>query len=122
MDLDPSAWAQGAAAIKTAFEAFRSAIAMVRDLRATSKGSQEQERLLDEALAQASSAAKIAEAQVAKALGYELCKCKFPPIPMLTVGYLTRGPRDGQTVYECPECRFNTAGPYHFQRTGLGYR
>jgi hypothetical protein len=42
------------------------------------------------ALDQAEAAAKFAEAQIAKALGYDLCKCQFPPTPMLTVGYFRK--------------------------------
>jgi hypothetical protein len=42
------------------------------------------------ALATAESSARMAEAEVAKALGYELCRCQFPPTPMLTVGYFNR--------------------------------
>jgi hypothetical protein len=41
----------------------------------------------------ASSNTAIAEAEIAKALGYELCKCDFPPTPMRTVGYFNRHPR-----------------------------
>src|SRR5258708_14115495 len=36
------------------------------------------------ALATAESSSRIAEAEVVKALGYELCKCQFPPTPNLT--------------------------------------
>src|SRR5258708_26355240 len=69
------------------------------------------------ALATAESSSRIAEAEVAKALGYELCKCQFPPTPMLTVGSIDnpemklRGP-----VFECPRCGFNTAGVWNYTR------
>ncbi len=52
-------------------------------------------RLIDEALDQADKATKIAEAEVAQALGYALCKCGFSPTPMRTVGY--RMARGGST-------------------------
>jgi hypothetical protein len=72
----------------------------------------EETKLIEAALETASAATAIAEAEIAKALGFELCKCQFPPIPMLTVGHVDnphanmRGP-----VYECPMCGYNSAGP-----------
>ena len=58
----------------------------------------------------------IAQAEVAKALGYQLCKCDFPPPLMLTVGtHSLRGGKAG-AVYECPKCKFNTASPFSFTR------
>jgi hypothetical protein len=64
----------------------------------------------------AEKAAKIADAQTAKALGYTLCQCEFPPVAMLTVGYLQpRGNREGP-VHECPRCGYNTAGVWAYQR------
>jgi len=67
------------------------------------------------ALEAAETSSKIAEAEVAKALGYELCKCQFPPTPMLTVGMMEGRPKTGP-VYECPRCGFNTAHPYTYER------
>jgi hypothetical protein len=114
---DPSTWAQGAAAFKAIFDGLRSAIGMVRDLKASGGDSPAEEKLIDEALEKAGQAAKIAEAEVAKALGYQLCKCEFPPIPMRTVGHIDhpgigrRGP-----VYECPKCGYNDAGFWDYHR------
>lgn len=114
---DPSAWAQGAAAFKGIFDGLRSAIGLVRDVSGTSGTSPEQKRLVDAALDNASAATKIAEAELAKAFGYELCKCEFPPIPMLTVGYHNeRGGNRKGPVFECPKCGYNTAGPWMYER------
>jgi hypothetical protein len=59
----------------------------------------------------ASTSAKIAEAEMAKALGYELRKCEFPPTPMLTIGYVTANQTPatalGKPVFECPRCGSN---------------
>jgi hypothetical protein len=73
---------------------------------------------ISQALVTAETSAKIAEAEIAKALGFELCKCNFPPTPMLTVGYHTRaqGHRPGDPVFECPECGINSAGPWMYER------
>ena len=114
---DPGTWAQGATALKTAFDSIRSAIGMVKDVRSLGGGSEQEQKAIDTALATASSNTAIAEAEIAKALGYELCKCEFPPTPMRTVGYinLPAYKRAGQ-VYECPKCGYNTAAPYRYQR------
>jgi hypothetical protein len=114
---DPNAWAQGAAAFKSIFEGLRSAIALVKETQEVDKApTTAQRQLVDDALDKASKAALLAEAELAKALGYELCKCEFPPIPMRTVGnFMARGGREGP-VYECPKCGYNSAGPFNYQR------
>ncbi len=102
---DPATWAQGLTAAKTAFDSIRSAIGMVKDVQSLGGGTEEQRKAIDTALTTAQSSTAIAEAQLAQAFGYELCKCEFPPTPMKTVGYT----RDRQVVYQCPKCGFNTA-------------
>lgn len=42
---------------------------------------------IEKSLNAASKAADLAEAQIAQALGYNLCKCSFPPQIMLSNGY-----------------------------------
>ena len=49
-----------------------------------------------EALQQAERQLKIAEAQAAKGLGYQLCQCTFPPQIMLFTG--------DEDHFRCPEC------------------
>ena len=39
--------------------------------------------------------AKLAEAQIAQGLGYEICRCTFPPQIMLSIG----------EQEQCPKCR-----------------
>jgi hypothetical protein len=117
MEFDPHALAQGAAELKTAFDMFRSAIGLYRDARPSTKNP-EQEKAITAALDKAEEAAKVAEAQIAKALGYELCKCQFPPIPMLTVGHIdNRLAKMSGPVYECPKCGYNTARIWGYTRT-----
>lgn len=114
---DPQVYAQGANAFKAIFDSLRSAIDMVRDIRSKPDGGIDSEKaLIDTALEKADKATAIAQAEVAKALGYELCKCEFPPIPMLTVGSIQVGSKREGAVYECPKCKFNTAYPYKFER------
>src|SRR5947208_16879619 len=106
MELDAHAWAQAAADLKTAFDMFRSAIGLYRDVRPGTENP-EQAKAITAALDEAEKAAQLAEAKIAQALGYELCKCPFPPILMLAVGYHYRnlsGHKVGDPVYECPKC------------------
>ena len=63
--------------------------------------------------------AAIAEAEIQKALGYELCKCQWPPVAMLTIGYFHRihgKHQEGDPVFECPKCGYTDAGPSNFTR------
>jgi hypothetical protein len=101
---DPSAWAQGAAALKAAFDSIRTALSIAKDVRSLGCGSDQQQKAIDNALSVAASSTAIAEAELAKAFGYQLCKCEFPPIPMRTVGSHTRNMEEhmrvGDPVYE----------------------
>lgn len=109
---DPNAWAQGATAFKAIFDGLRSAIGMISELRASNQsGSTAQLQFVDQALEKASRAAQIAEAQVAQALGYELCKCEFPPVPMRTVGHIDQpGIKRRGPVCECRSVDTTTRG------------
>jgi hypothetical protein len=113
---DPNTWLAGATALKAAFDAFRSAVSGVKEIRALEGGSVEQKKTIDAALDHALRSAAIAEAEIARALGYELCKCQFPPTIMLTVGNTGVGPGKSKPVYECPRCGFDTAAPYTYNR------
>ena len=95
---------------------FRSAIGLYRDVRPGTENP-EQAKAITTALDKAENAAKVAEAEIAKALGYELCKCEFPLTAMLTVGYTTdRGDRKGGPVFECQKCGYETSGGWAFDR------
>ena len=92
---------------------------MVKDVQSLGGGTEQEKKAIDTALTVASSNTAIAEAQLAQAFGYELCKCEFPPIPMRTVGYFNRRTatnKEGDPVYECPKCGYNNAGPYGYAR------
>jgi hypothetical protein len=113
---DPVTIGSAIPAVKTAFDTFRAAIGLVKDTKDLLP-KDEKAAAITAALATAESSSRIAEAEVAKALGYELCKCEFPPTPMLSVGSIDsaaakmRGP-----VFECPRCGYNTAGPWTYTR------
>jgi hypothetical protein len=115
---DPMTVAAGISAVKTTFDALRSAIGLVKETKELLPNDAKT-ATITAALATAESSSMIAEAEIAKALGYELCKCAFPPTAMLTVGYHTRahGHRAGDPVFECPKCGINSAGPFMYERT-----
>lgn len=113
---DPAAWQHIAAAFKSGIDGVRAAIELVRTFRASGRSSPEDEAKLTEALDFAEQSLELSTAQLAKALGYTLCQCAFPPTPMLTVGYMSRR-EAGKPVHECPKCHRNTAGPMTFERT-----
>ena len=117
---DPSTWVTGWTAAKTAFESVRSAISMVKEAKSLGGGTEQQQKAIDNALTIASSNTAIAEAQLAQAFGYELCRSDFPPTPMKTVGYFSIAHGDhkeSDPVYECPKCGYTNAGPFMYQRT-----
>jgi hypothetical protein len=112
---DLSTVAVAVAALKPTFDALRSAMGLLKDAKELLPPGDQREVAITQALATAESSSQIAQAEIAKALGYELCKCEFPPTPMLTVGSLSGRPKTGP-VYECPKCGFNTADPFMYNR------
>ena len=114
---DPMLIASAIGALKPTFDALRSAMGLLKDAKDLLPAGDQREPAISQALVTAESSSKIAEAEIAKALGYELCKCKFPPAPMLTVGFIDNkdaglmGP-----VYECPKCGYNSARMWHYTR------
>jgi hypothetical protein len=121
MMVDPVTMVQGLGAVKTVFDSVRSAIGMVKDAKSLGGGTEQERKAIDTALTVASSNVAIAEAQLAQAFGYELCKCEFPPTPMVTIGYfghsVAEGHKDTDPVYQCPKCGATNAGPFQFERT-----
>ena len=67
-------------------------------------------------LAEAEKEAAIAESAIAQALGYELCRCQFPPEIMLKVGYISGGPKMDTDAYECPRCKQINSGGWAYER------
>jgi hypothetical protein len=97
--VDVAAVAAALPALKSSFDLVRSALGMVKDVRdALPEG--EKKATLAHALAEAETATKLAEAQIAHALGYNLCQCTFPPQIMLSRGRHA----DGDELFGCPAC------------------
>jgi hypothetical protein len=115
MDLGTAA--TGIGLLKTAIDTARAAFVAVRDVRAWLPWKRrQQEAAVREAIDNAERALRLAEAQIAQELQYELCRCQFPPTPMLEVGHLDLPGLTGdrRPVYRCPACgKDNSAGhPY----------
>ena len=64
-------------------------------------------------LDEAEKALKASEAQLAKALGYQLCQCAFPPNIMLSVG---RHPVHDKEIFECPACKKQEPSEHRFRQ------
>jgi hypothetical protein len=121
MPFDLTTFTEGLGALKTALDAGRSAWSMIKDFRSRGSSSEQEKKAIENALTVASTSTELAEAKLGQAFGYELCKCSFPPIPMLTVGYLTHNhsanKRVGDPVYKCPKCGYDTAAPFDYAHT-----
>lgn len=96
--------------LKDSFSTLREAIGLAKDAKSLLPGPQQNAVMAS--LEQAGKAAVLAEAEIAKALGYKLHKCTFPPQIMLAVA----------TAYgeesQCPLCRFTTSFYAPLQRPG----
>jgi hypothetical protein len=109
----PQDWAQGGGAIKNGVDALRGVVQLIRDVTSGNKPAEQQRKAIDLALEEAEKAAKLADAQTAKALGYTLCHCEFPSVAMLTAGRHNARGREGP-VHECPRCGYNDADPWMY--------
>jgi hypothetical protein len=69
--------------VKDVFSLLRDSIGLVKDAKGLLPAAQQ--RAVDESLDKAERATVLAEAQIAKALGYQLHDCTFPPQIMLAV-------------------------------------
>jgi hypothetical protein len=110
---------EGIALFKSGMEGIRSAFGIWKDIRgALPEGSKRDE--VTRALEQSERQLQIAEAQIAKGLGYSLCQCEFPPTPMLTVGWINfRGTpaNAGRAVHRCPRCGITDNGGWGWAPT-----
>ncbi|HTH97328.1 MAG TPA: hypothetical protein VL574_07905 [Stellaceae bacterium] len=109
MSVDIQQVQEGAAALKTIFDSVRSVIGLVRDARQSGKTEPADEKAIETALQDADRATKIAEAQIAQLLGYTLCRCQFPPTPMLRIGR-AQGQYKNFDVVRCTTCGRDNAG------------
>jgi hypothetical protein len=121
MSFDLTTFSEGITALNTAVDRVRSACSMIKDFRSTGRTTEQEQKAIENAVTVASTSTALAEAKLGQTFCYELCKCTFPPTPMVTVGYLDRNCADnkriGDVVYECQKCGYDTAAPFDYTRT-----
>jgi hypothetical protein len=66
--------------------------------------------VIERSLAEATKASKLAESQIAMALGYKLCQCTFPPQIMLSQGYKELE-YNHEEEFICPKCNKSSIEP-----------
>jgi hypothetical protein len=95
------------AAIAEVFGLFRTALGAVKDAKELLPG--HQQKVVDETLEKAGIAAAAAEAQLAQELGYQLCKCAWPPRIMIRKQVESGVRGSGKDAFRreswvCPSC------------------
>ena len=95
MDINIEDVGKGFGALKDAIGLTREVITWMRNR----KGSDKDVEVIVKKLDDAEKATKLAEAQIAQSLGYQICKCAFPPTIMLSVEH-----RDLVEIFKCPRC------------------
>lgn len=126
-----SAAISAGAAVRSGFEVLKTALSIAKDAKELLPNG-DQKNQVGEALESATRMLGEAEAALADALGHQLCRCQFPPTPMLKVGYLpyTRlssidmatvmahhvkaggGLAGAVAVHACPMCKQTDAPAY----------
>ncbi|MEY9164669.1 hypothetical protein ABIE78_002788 [Sinorhizobium fredii] len=108
---DPASFSRKAGAAEMAFDAVRGLLGIFKDAKDLLPEDKREAAAL--AIESSTKQLAVAEAEVARVMGYELCHCAFPPTIMLAVGYQSS---TGRRIYECSKCEYNTAGPNQFTR------
>ena len=91
--------------IKLGLALFSEAVGLAKKTQELLPDSVEKDAI-EKSLAEAGKASKLAEAQIAQALGYKLCKCTFPPQVMLSVGY-----KENVEEFKCFSCNKSSIAP-----------
>ncbi len=95
--------------VKLGLSLFSEAIGLARNVQESLPDSDEKESI-EKSLFEADKAVKLAEAQIANALGYNLCKCTFPPQIMLSQGYKETN-YSHKEEFVCPKCNKSSIPP-----------
>lgn len=96
--------------LKGAFEMARVGLGLVKHTKDRVRAGPVREQA-DRKLAEAERTLDLAEVQIARALGYKLCQCTFPPQIMLS-----QGPHQkyNTEVFRCPVCSRQEPPQKHF--------
>ncbi len=84
--------------IAAAYQAIKAVIALLRETKDVLPDGTEK-RSVEQSLEVVERESKLAEAQIAQALRYQLCRCTFPPQIMLSRGY-----RQNREYFLCRNC------------------
>lgn len=95
--------------VKTGISLFSEAIGLVKKTKDLLPDSKDKD-VIEQSLIEASKAAKLAESQIAQALGYKLCQCTFPPQIMLSQGYKELDYHH-EEEFVCPKCKRSSISP-----------
>jgi hypothetical protein len=104
--MDLSALSDGLVSAKSGFDLLRGAVGLLKDVQGVLPAGDKKDAV-GTSLSQASRQLELAEAQIAKGLGYPLCRCTLPPNPMLEVGEYWSPMAVRVVVNECPRCHRN---------------
>ncbi|EOW9411513.1 TPA: hypothetical protein ACMDVO_003661 [Vibrio cholerae] len=94
---------------KTGLSLLGDSIGLIKKVKDLLPDSNEKEAI-SKSLIEADKAAKLAESQIALALGYRLCKCTFPPQIMLSKGYKDLGYHH-EEEFVCLKCNKSSIEP-----------
>ena len=108
--------AESLAYAKSGFDLLRSAIGLAKDVQGVLPAGEKKDAM-GNALIRAERQMQLPEAQITQSLGYKLCRCDYPPAPMLFVGYRIDGFGRRADVFECPTCKNNDAKLEAWERT-----
>jgi hypothetical protein len=86
--------------LKDALDAMKGVLEFFKLTRDLSKDDKEK-AALGVTIESAEKKMRAAEAQIAQAFGYEICKCTYPPQIMLSVGH---HPVHGNEMFSCAKC------------------
>jgi hypothetical protein len=99
-------------AIKTGLDLIKSALSLAKDATSLLPDDPKTETI-HQSLEQAERATKLAEAQIAQALGYTLCQCTFPPQIMLRC---ETGEDLEARQFKCSSCGRKEPSDEHFRQ------
>jgi hypothetical protein len=100
--------------LRNGLEMFKTAIGLAKEAKDLLPEG-EQKAAIVSSLSTAERTTALAEAQIAKSLGYHLCQCTFPPQIMLSTEY-----QGTQERFQCPNCKKVWPNPQPSNRGEIG--
>ena len=95
--------------VKIGVSLLAESIGLIKETKELLPDGKEKE-VIEKSLKEATKASKLAESQIAQALGYKLCQCTFPPQIMLSKGY-TKQEYHNEEEFICPKCNKSSIAP-----------